>query len=492
MRTSNPPITPDFPPPNTTISTPMSEQRQDVDPAAVSAALNLPSKPPSPTPDAEDASPPRKRPRTRAPPQADIPAPKPTVHEPIAPAPKQYVQPPTSPSQHETHRFPIQPLHRFHGASATIKRPREVAHFSYDDNHEYRDDESSINYYVPPPLGADLKEGFDTFRHHEDKEDQHLDSLLQALMEKEQKEGSDKRVKADFVTWRGMMTKILTAPFDHFAEFNMFATLHDSTIYIEEDFPSRFAARAAESSHPPPRSHHPDPQSQSREMMTYWGYKFETLSLIPTPPSSTTPEQIRVHQRAVTSNHAQHCSIVSTSFGPHSLLLGGEVDGLLAPKPANPDEQVQWVELKTTEELPPPQRQQHRDILKFERKLLKFWAQSFLLGVPKVVVGFRSKTGILRGLQTFNTHEIPGMVRRGTGCWDGNVCINFAAGFLGWLKEVVQGEGVYSVVLRRKSGVVEVTRVGDGTGNIVSEEFLAWRRAGDEGDEGEDGGGARS
>lgn len=277
----------------------------------------------------------------------------------------------------------------------------------------------------------------------------------------------------------------MTAPYDNFAEFNMFATLHDGTIYIEEDFPSRFALRAAEASRPPPRYQHPDQQSQA--MMTYWGYKFETLSLIPTPPSATPPDQIRKHQQSVTSNHAQHCSIVHTSFGPHSLLLGGEVDGLLAPKPTDLETPISWVELKTAEELPPPRRQQHRDILKFERKLLKFWAQSFLLGVPKIVVGFRSKAGILRGLQTFNTHELPGMVRRGTACWDGNVCINFAAEFLGWLKEVVKGEGVYSVVLRKKGGVVEVQRVGEGTGRIVSEEFLKWRRkAGKEEKDGQD------
>ena len=269
----------------------------------------------------------------------------------------------------------------------------------------------------------------------------------------------------------------MTAPFDNFAEFSMFATLHNGTIYIEEDFPSRAADRAAESSRPPPRyNQHPD--QQSREMMTYWGYKFEKLTLIPTLPSSTPREEIAQHQKGVVSNAAQHCSIVHTSFGPHSLILGGEVDGLLAPKPSDPEQPIQWVELKTSEELPPPRQQQHRDILKFERKLLKFWAQSFLLGVPKITVGFRSKAGILRGLQTFNTHEIPGMVRRGTNCWDGNVCINFATEFLGWLKGVVVDEGVYSVVLRKKSGVVEVRRLRDGTGDIVSTAFKAYKSKG--------------
>jgi RAT1-interacting protein len=108
----------------------------------------------------------------------------------------------------QTSRFPIQPLNRFQGASASIKRPREVAHFSYDDNHEYRDDDSSINYYVAPPMGVDLKEGFDTFRHYEDKEDPHLDSLLKALVQRESKAADGTKIKADLVTWRGMMTKV--------------------------------------------------------------------------------------------------------------------------------------------------------------------------------------------------------------------------------------------------------------------------------------------
>ncbi|KAK1915052.1 hypothetical protein P3342_002857 [Pyrenophora teres f. teres] len=417
-------------------------------------------------------SPPRKRPRTRAPPQAAASASASTTMT-GSEVPPPHNAPPNVNS--EVHRFSIQPVNRFRGASATIKRPRQVAHFSYDDNHEYRADESGISYYVPPPMGVDLKEGFETFKHHQDKEDPHLDSLLRALMEEQ---AAESEIKADFITWRGMMTKIMIAPFDNFAEFGMFATLYNGTIYIEEDFPSRAADIAAEANRPPPR-YQPHPDQQSHEMMTYWGYKFEQLALIPTKPDRTSPQEIEKHQRGIVSNAAQHCSIVHTSFGPHSLILGGEVDGLLAPKPTNPDEPIPWVELKTSEELPPPSHQQHRDVLKFERKLLKFWAQSFLLGVPKITVGFRSKAGILRGLQTFNTHEIPGMVRRGTNCWDGNVCINFAAEFLGWLKGVVVDEGVWSVVLRKKSGVVEVKRIGDGTGGVVSEEFKVWKGRGE-------------
>ena len=67
----------------------------------------------------------------------------------------------------------------------------------------------------------------------------------------------------------------------------------------------------------------------------------------------------------------------------------------------------------------------------FERKLLKFWIQSFLLGVPKIVVGFRSRDGLLVRLEEIETHTIPQTVqRRGRARWNGNACINFASAFL--------------------------------------------------------------
>ena len=70
-------------------------------------------------------------------------------------------------------------------------------------------------------------------------------------------------------------------------------------------------------------------------------------------------------------------------------------------------------------------------MLKFERKLQKFWAQSFLLGVPKIIVGFRTRAGILDHIEEFETVNIPGRVKRnGLASWDGNRCINFVAALL--------------------------------------------------------------
>lgn len=100
-------------------------------------------------------------------------------------------------------------------------------------------------------------------------------------------------------------------------------------------------------------------------------------------------------------------------------------------KPESKDEPINWIELKTSAEI-----ESDRDMLKYERKLLKFWIQSFLLGVPKIIVGFRSKHGVLQRLQELDTRNIPNMVmKNGEGpwkgpTWDGNTCINFTASFL--------------------------------------------------------------
>lgn len=117
--------------------------------------------------------------------------------------------------------------------------------------------------------------------------------------------------------------------------------------------------------------------------------------------------------------------------------------------------------------------------MNLERKMLKFWIQSFLLGVPKIIIGFRSPNGILESIQEIETSGIPGTVKRaGRGSWDGNICISFAASFLEWLRSVVgsQGEGgVWRIRRRERGAEIEVFKVGDGDGGIVSKEFREWR-----------------
>lgn len=94
-------------------------------------------------------------------------------------------------------------------------------------------------------------------------------------------------------------------------------------------------------------------------------------------------------------------------------------------KPEEKGAPINWVELKTSVEPVSP-----KDMENFERKLMKFWIQSFLLGVPKIIVGFRDRRGMLLKLEELETVSIPDTVKRRGRSWDGNVCINAASAFL--------------------------------------------------------------
>lgn len=212
----------------------------------------------------------------------------------------------------------------------------------------------------------------------------------------------------------------MIVPFSKLDSWEMNATLFQGTIFIEENHKKKLSTRDDQYS----AAAHPGGMSQ--DLMSYWGYKFETLALLKDPWSSTSRDYIESREDQVVSNYAQYCSIVRTGFGKVKMVIGGEVDAVSDHKPEDKSQPINWVELKTSAIV-----RNDRDQVKLERKLLKFWAQSFLLGVPKIVVGYRSQQGMLERLEELDTQSIPEKIRlNGKGLWDGQICINFAASFL--------------------------------------------------------------
>ncbi|KAI2623332.1 RAI1-domain-containing protein [Hypoxylon sp. NC1633] len=364
--------------------------------------------------------------------------------------------------------FEIQPVGRFDGECEPVKRPKEIACFSYDDKHEFHLDDRSMQWYYPPELGADLSKGFDQFVKHDDSKDEHIDSLLKTIIAHEEEEG--KKVDAQVVTWRGMMTKIMAAPFEDRDGFEMNATLYQDCIFIEENHAYKQASQQEQQQQ--------QRQQQSRrgqfppDVMTYWGYKFETLCCLPRPWGEITRDFIENRDKEIVSNKAQYCSVVRTGIGKTTLCLGGEVDAIWDSKPAQKGAPINWIELKTSVEI-----RDDRTMQNFERKLMKFWIQSFLLGVPRIIVGFRSQQGILTKLEEIQTAKIPETAsKRGVRSWNANMCINFASGFLDWLRNTIDDEGVWRIRRLPRSGSIEVFKVEEvGHGSILTDEFINWR-----------------
>ncbi|KID72892.1 Protein RAI1, partial [Metarhizium brunneum ARSEF 3297] len=363
--------------------------------------------------------------------------------------------------------FSIQPIGRFTGQSHPVKRPKEFACFSYDENHEFRLDDSSMKYYYTPQLGADLSKGFEKFQKLDDSGDEHLDSLLKTILAHERETG--KKIDANVVTWRGMMTKIMAALFEQQDGFEMNATLYQNCIFIEENNEYKRQSRAKEN-HRGPRRGPP------LEVMQYWGYKFETLSTLPKIWAETSREYIENRENQIVNNKEQYCSVVRTGIGKTVLCLGGE-NTTLTRKPVwdskpQPGQPINWVELKTTAEI----RSDH-DMDNFHRKLMKFWIQSFLLGVPKIIVGFRTRDGILMDVKDIETHNIPQTVNSRQGArWNADMCVNFAGEFLEFLQSTINDEGVWRIRRHPASPTIEVFKVEEtGHGNILSDEFKNWR-----------------
>ncbi|KXX73728.1 Decapping nuclease RAI1 [Madurella mycetomatis] len=306
---------------------------------------------------------------------------------------------------------------------------------------------ASFPIYAPSRYaGINLKKGYDKFIKHDDTVDEHLDGLLKTVMMHERT--TNEAIDAHIVTWRGMMTKIMAAPYDN-EPFEMNATLYRNCIFIEECCEFKLKKKGAEDR-----------------------YKFETLCTMPRPWGETSREYIENRDEEIVNNKEQYCSVVRTGFGNTIVCLGGEVDAIWDAKPETPGAPINWVELKTSAEINHP-----ADQVRFDRKLMRFWIQSFLLGVPKIIVGFRSRDGILTSVKELETMRIPFDVQsRGRVKWDGNVCISFTTKFLEWLRLTLRDEGVWRIRRAEGSNEIELFRVEEvGHGEIITDSFMNWR-----------------
>ncbi|KAI6249505.1 Decapping nuclease RAI1 [Erysiphe necator] len=213
-------------------------------------------------------------------------------------------------------------------------------------------------------------------------------------------------------------------------------------------------------------------------MMAYWGYKFETLSLLPRPWHETSRDYIEDRENLIVNNKAQYCSVVETELGSTTLILGGEIDGVWDMK-NNYGMPVNWIELKTCAEL-----RNERDIDLLHHKLRKFYIQSYLLGVPKIIVGFRSPNGILERIEEFQTLSIPNIVMKRKHLWDANICLSFANSFLKFLRVTIsqgpqdmadEDAPMWRIRRAKHSSVIEVFRVDGNARSILLPEFVTWR-----------------
>ncbi|CAA2994124.1 Hypothetical predicted protein [Olea europaea subsp. europaea] len=268
----------------------------------------------------------------------------------------------------------------------TFQEPSELACYSRVEGGDVFFDDRSLRLFkrlITEDIGADLNEGFDTYieKKRYDLGSQGFGDLLTCIRNK-----SIPLQNMHFVTYRNNLNKILATACIRHEPWEMGVHKRNGVIYLDEHkMPER-------------------PQSDLDRRRCYWGYCFEALAT--EDPRRADGEGIH-HIDA----NAEYYSVIKTKLGAHRILMGAEMDCC-----DSTDEGKRfYVDLETSHEL------DYHTEEKFEKeKLLKFWIQSFLAGVPYVVIErLRSKD---------ITHRV-----KMKNYWQGGVCLAFADEVLCWL-----------------------------------------------------------
>ncbi|KAK7482520.1 hypothetical protein BaRGS_00026231 [Batillaria attramentaria] len=359
-------------------------------------------------------------------------------------------------------RFPVF-TEQFDKPFPFFRKPSEVGSFSQDYKRQFHHDRHKLRIYVKPAVSDpcfDLSHGYSSLIRKDESEKEYLNDMLRWVMHNKEKfllqSDRDKHsatgiksLNTDFLCWRGLLTKLLCTPYENREDWMIAVTKFRGTYYLCE-FDTESKKQQKEQTTP------------QQDEMCYGGWKFEqyvTADKEGDKPDTSSP----------VNNNEGFCSVVRTRLESHSLVYGGEVD---AWDPAIRGD-GKYLELKTSRIM-----QSHRQEQNFKRfKLIKWWAQSFLLGISKIVCGFRDDDGIVHSLQDYQTQQIPSMIKDLHNPWHPNVCFNFLEQFLGFLKHTVTDDDPQLVHLLtwKPRGDVQCQRLERGSEyTFIPRWFVDW------------------
>ncbi|EKD04237.1 enzyme regulator [Trichosporon asahii var. asahii CBS 8904] len=229
-------------------------------------------------------------------------------------------------------------------------RPKLLGTYSHLPDRRIVPGDASMAYYRPAPLGADLTYGAKERIDRDESVEEHLDGLVESF----RRIGRER--PGGVVTWRGMLTRFMTAPFET-EGWAMDAVALNGSVYLElYDPPEERAKRK------------PGLCRATWAMPTRHTRRILRATRRWTGPRAGREQSTRMCSGATDS------SIVESSIGEIPVTIGGEVDCVDGtPNPGL----SKCVELKTNKVI----NDERGDNI-FHKKLLKHWAQSFLLGIP--------------------------------------------------------------------------------------------------------------
>lgn len=366
--------------------------------------------------------------------------------------------------------------------TTALKQPKELFAFARDIDGEYAYDSSKVKdehlsyYYFPDSFvdkQIDLGAGYDNFKKIPEEENLgDFAALLRGVMKYEQETGA--KINSDIITFRGLMTKILALPYNLRDPLDFHIVAYDGQLFIKNN--DEIELKRRQQQH---QQQNDDPAKlDMMKRCEYSGYKFEAISTLPRPWSECSRQLIEKRNKKMVNNYEQYISVVKTGIGKVKLLLAGEVDCLWDYIPEDgKDILPHYVELKTSKAVEAPGQ-----VVNFEKKLFKTWAQSFLIGIRKIVYGFRDENLILRNVEVYNTEEIPIMLKNSINENQKIVCmgaLKWYGAVIEWLNnEIPKDEHkLWSLTYDPGSKTFSVAEMVDNKlrDSIISSEFKQWR-----------------
>ncbi|KAH7668625.1 RAT1-interacting protein [Dioscorea alata] len=310
-----------------------------------------------------------------------------------------------------------------------MQEPSELACYSRIEGGDVYFDDRSLRLFkrlISEDVGANLNKGFETFVEKRELGSQGFGDLLACIRNK-----SIPLQNIHFVTFRNNLNKIMATAYIKNEPWKMGVHKRNGVVYLDvHKLPER-------------------PQSELDRRRCYWGYSFENLA-------TENSRDIDAGGKGIDAN-VEFCAVIKTKLGAHRIIMGAEMDSC----DATDDGKRFYVELKTSREL------DYRTEERYEReKLLKFWIQSYLAGVPYIVVGFRDDKGVLVRTERLRTKEITQRVKM-KGYWQGGVCLAFTDEVLCWLYGTVKENEDYILQFVQPFNRLELLRANSCPGVIT-------------------------
>ncbi|KAJ7657320.1 hypothetical protein DFH06DRAFT_1197965 [Mycena polygramma] len=250
---------------------------------------------------------------------------------------------------------------------ALLGPAKQSACFSICNGRLEVDSTAALRYFVEPPKNANLRDGLSQFlklpkKDRAFKRARRLDNVFTTCLHSE---NSEELLKAQVVTWRGIVTKLMKGE-----KLDLNVSYYHGVLYLEEVVPRV--------------------QYNNNSEGTYTGHKFESFC----STSFANPSGDR--QVDGVDLHTLWNAAITRTLGSLDILLVGEVDCVKAGYAQNPGPE-NYVELKT--------RKADGDSY-IMINTLKTKIQSYLLGTREIFVGFPDSMGIVRNVKTYGADFI--------------------------------------------------------------------------------------